>query len=140
MTEIQGECQPGYEAVGDAFAENFERHGEVGAACCVYHRGRPVVDLWGGFADAARYPAAGLLRHQGCAAICANLLAQRGELDVDAPIARYWPEFAAAGKGEIPVRFALCHKVGLAAVEGDLELDQVLAWDPVVAAIAAQKP
>jgi CubicO group peptidase (beta-lactamase class C family) len=69
-------------------------------------------------------------------AICAHLLVQRGELDVDAPIARYWPEFAAAGKGEIPVRFALCHKLGLAAVEGDLELDEVQAWDPVVAARA----
>jgi CubicO group peptidase (beta-lactamase class C family) len=147
MTKIRGECQPGYGAVRDALAENFERHGEVGAACCVYHRGEPVVDLWGGFADAAgkRPWQRDTLQlvfsaTKGVTAICANLLAQRGELDVDAPIARYWPEFAAAGKGEIPVRFALCHKAGLAAVEGDLELDEVLAWDPVVAAIAAQEP
>lgn len=147
MTEIRGECRAGYEAVREAFAENFELRGEVGAACCVYHRGTPVVDLWGGFADAARrrpwqrdtlqlvFSAT-----KGVTAICANLLVQRSALDVDAPIARYWPEFAAAGKGEIPVRFALCHKAGLAAVEGDLQLDEVLAWDPVVAAIAAQAP
>jgi CubicO group peptidase (beta-lactamase class C family) len=67
-------------------------------------------------------------------------LVERGLLDLDAPIARYWPEFAAAGKAAIPVRWALCHKAGVAAVDGTLTLEQVLAWDPVVAAIAAQAP
>ncbi len=74
------------------------------------------------------------------AATCVLVLVERGQLDLDAPIARYWPEFAAAGKATIPVRWALCHKAGLADVEGPLTLEQVLAWEPVVAAIAAQRP
>jgi CubicO group peptidase (beta-lactamase class C family) len=130
-----------------AFAENFARHGDIGAACCVYYRGRPVVDLWAGVADAAtgRSWTEGTAvitfsATKGATAICANLLVERGALDLDAPIAHYWPEFAARGKGDIPVRWALCHKAGLAAVDGDLTLEQVIAWDPVVAAIAAQVP
>jgi len=101
MTKIEGDTQPGYEAVRDAFEANFERYGDVGAACCVYHRGRPVVDLWGGSADAAgeRPWQRDTLQlvfsaTKGVTAICANLLIQRGELDVDAPIASYWPESA----------------------------------------------
>jgi CubicO group peptidase (beta-lactamase class C family) len=77
---------------------------------------------------------------KGLAATCILQLVERGLLDLDAPIARYWPEFAANGKGDIPVRWAMCHKTGLAAVEGTFTLDQIFAWDPVVAAIAAQKP
>ena len=145
--EIAGFCDARFTPVRTAFAENFARHGEIGAACCVYYHGRPVVDLWAGVAE----PAAGrpwtedtavivFSATKGATAICANLLAERGVLDLDAPIARYWPEFAAHGKGHIPVRWALCHKAGLAAVDGDLTLAQVLAWDPVVAAIAAQAP
>jgi CubicO group peptidase (beta-lactamase class C family) len=133
--------------VRDAFSTNFAEHGEVGAACCVYHDGRPVVDIWGGVAD----PATGrpwaddtvVLTYsctKGVTAVCANLLIDRGELDPDAPVARYWPEFDAAGKSEIPVRWLLSHQAGLAVVEGDFTLDDVLAWDPIVTALAAQAP
>jgi CubicO group peptidase (beta-lactamase class C family) len=73
-------------------------------------------------------------------AVCANLLAERGRLDLDAPIADYWPEFAVNDKERIPLRWVLCHRAGLAAVDGDLTIEDVLAWDPVVAAIAAQAP
>jgi CubicO group peptidase (beta-lactamase class C family) len=145
--EVQGSCEARFAKVRDAFAENFARHGDVGAACAVYHRGRLVVDLWGGLADraAARPWAEDTLAlvfstTKGLAATCILQLVERGRLDLDAPIARYWPEFAANGKGEIPVRWALCHKTGLAAVDGTFTLDQIFAWDPVVAAIAAQKP
>ena len=145
--EVHGACEPRFAKVRDAFAENFARHGDVGAACAVYHRGRLVVDLWGGLADrAAGRPwtqdtlALVFSTTKGVAAACILRLVERGLLDLDAPIARYWPEFAANGKADIPVRWALCHKVGLAAVEGTFTLDQVFAWDPVVAAIAAQKP
>jgi len=145
--EVQGECEPRFAAVRDAFAENFARHGDVGAACAVYHRGRLVVDLWGGLADrGATRPwtrdtlALVFSTTKGLAATCILQLVERGLLDLDAPIARYWPEFAANGKGDIPVRWAMCHKTGLAAVEGTFTLDQIFAWDPVVAAIAAQKP
>ena len=144
---MHGDVEPRFAAVRTAFADNFARHGDVGAACAVYHRGRLVVDLWGGLADRERdHPwqrdttALVFSSTKGMAATCVLRLVERGLLDLDAPIARYWPEFAAAGKASIPVRWALCHKAGLAAVEGTLTLEQVLAWDPVVAAIAAQAP
>jgi CubicO group peptidase (beta-lactamase class C family) len=145
--EIHGSCEPRFVKVRDAFADNFAERGDVGAACAVHHRGRLVVDLWGGLADrrAARPWEENTLAlvfsaTKGLAATCILRLVERGLLDLDAPIARYWPEFAANGKGEIPVRWALCHKTGLAAVDGTLTLEQIFAWDPVVAAIAAQKP
>lgn len=120
MTRINGIVAPGFERVRDAFATNFEKHGDVGAAFSLYHRGEKVVDLWGGVADektgrlwAEDGIALVFSTTKGATAICAHLLAQRGELDLDAPVARYWPEFAAAGKQDIPVRWLLSHRVGL---------------------------
>lgn len=147
MTEIGGSVEPGFEGVRDAFARNFAEHGEVGAATSVYVDGHRVVDLWGGVADRtteAPYTDDTLQMvfstTKGATAACANLLAQRGELDVDAPVAEYWPEFKAAGKGDIPVRWLLCHKAGLPYVDATLTLEEVLAWDPIVDALAAQEP
>jgi len=147
MTPIHGTTAPGFEPVRAAFASNFEKHGEVGAACAVYLRGLPVVDLWGGLADPDRQRPwredtlqLVFSATKGVTAVCMLLLAERGEIDLDAPVARYWPEFAAQGKGEIPVRWVMCHRAGLAAVDGQLTLDEVLAGDPVVRAIAAQAP
>jgi len=147
MADVHGEVPVGFEAVREAFAENFERHGDVGAACCIYVGGRKLVDLWGGLADPeSRRPwredtlQLVFSSSKGITAICVHLLAQRGLLDLDARVADYWPEFACRGKREIPVRWVLSHEAGLAAVDGDLTLDEVLAWDPVVAAIAAQEP
>jgi CubicO group peptidase (beta-lactamase class C family) len=77
---------------------------------------------------------------KGLTAACVHLLVERGQLDVDAPVAQYWPEFAANGKEKIPVRWVLSHRAGVPAVDATLTLEQVLAWDPVVAAVAAQKP
>jgi CubicO group peptidase (beta-lactamase class C family) len=77
---------------------------------------------------------------KGVTAVCANLLIQRGLLDPDAPVAQYWPEFAANGKQDITVAMVLAHRAGLAAVDGDVGIDDVLGWDGVVAAIAAQAP
>jgi CubicO group peptidase (beta-lactamase class C family) len=73
-------------------------------------------------------------------AICANKLAQEGALDVDAPVAQYWPEFAANGKADVPVSYLLSHQVGLAWIEGAITLEDALAWDPAVEALAAQAP
>jgi CubicO group peptidase (beta-lactamase class C family) len=147
MFGIHGWTARGFGTVREAFAANLEHHGDVGAACCVYVRGQPVADLWAGFADILGGKQWGeetvqivFSATKGITAVCANLLAEQGRLDLDAPIASYWPEFAAAGKAEIPVRWALCHRAGLAAVDGELTLAEVLAWDPVVAAIAAQAP
>lgn len=147
MTDIGGGVEPGFEGVAEAFAGNFAEHGEVGAACAVYVGGRKVVDLWGGVADrdaGTPYTEDSLQlvfsTTKGATAACANLLAQRGELDLDAPVASYWPEFKAARKADIPVRWLLCHKAGLPVVDAELTLEQVLAWDPVVEALAAQAP
>jgi CubicO group peptidase (beta-lactamase class C family) len=145
--EPRGTVAPRFAAVRDAFVDNFAQHGDVGAACCVYLDGQPVVDLWGGVADHttnrawdAGTPVIVFSATKGVTATAVHLLIERGALDPDAPIASYWPEFAAAGKGGIPLRWAMAHRAGLAAVEGALSLAEVLAWEPVVRAIAAQAP
>jgi CubicO group peptidase (beta-lactamase class C family) len=147
MTEIGGAVEPGFEGVADAFRANFEQHGEVGAAASVYVGGRKVVDLWGGVADrdaGTPYTEDSLQlvfsTTKGATAACANLLAQRGDLDIDAPVAEYWPEFKRHGKGDIPVRWLLCHKAGLPYVDATLTLEEALAWDPMIRALEEQAP
>ena len=147
MADIDGYVATGFDGVRDAFAANFESHGEVGASFCLYHRGEKVVDLWGGLAD----PATGrpyekdtcqlvFSTTKGVVAICANRLIDQGRLDPDAPVADYWPEFAQAGKQDVPVRWLLSHRVGLPVLDVDLTLDETLSWEPVVEALAAQAP
>jgi CubicO group peptidase (beta-lactamase class C family) len=147
VTDIGGTVEPAYERVLDAFMANFDDNGEVGAACAVYAGGELVVDLWGGLADATigtpwRDDTLVLVYSctKGMSATAANLLVERGLLDPDQTVAHYWPEFAANGKAAITVRQALSHQAGLAVVEGDLSLDECLAWFPVVDAIAKQPP
>ena len=144
---VEGIVEPGFEGVRDAFVRNFTEHGDVGAAFCLHVEGRKVVDLWGGMADAQTgrpYDESTLQlvfsTTKGATAACANLLAQRGELDIDAPVATYWPEFAAAGKERIPVRWLLCHKAGLPVIDKRLSLEEALAWDPVIEALSVQEP
>jgi CubicO group peptidase (beta-lactamase class C family) len=147
MAEVHGETARGFEAVRDAFSTNFERHGEVGAAFSLYHQGRRVVDIWGGVADEAtgRAWAEDTLQlvfstTKGATAACAHLLAQRGELDFDAPVSGYWPEFKAEGKEQIPVRWLLSHRAGLPVVDRPLTPEDLLTWDVIVDALAAQRP
>src|SRR5258708_21752504 len=109
-----GWTAPGYEGVRTAFETNFAEGLEVGAAFAAYHRGELVADLWGGIADPKterlweRDSIIGVFSTtKGATAICAHKLAQEGLLDVDAPVASYWPEFAQAGKENIPVRYLL---------------------------------
>ena len=144
---IQGFASPRFERVAEAFQRNFDASGEAGASVCVYLGGERIVDLWGGFADRATETpwqqdtlALVFSATKGVTASCVLMLAERGVLDVDAPVAGYWPEFAAAGKAEIPLRWVLSHRAGLPLVEADLSTEQVLAWNPVVEAIATQSP
>jgi CubicO group peptidase (beta-lactamase class C family) len=141
------EAEAGFGKVADAFADNFQRHREVGAAFCLYQDGRVVAEGWGGMAD----PDAGrgwerdtlalvFSATKGAVTVAVHQLAERGQLDLDAPVARYWPQFGARGKQHIPLRWVLSHRAGLAAVDAELTLAQVLAWDPVVEAVAAQAP
>jgi CubicO group peptidase (beta-lactamase class C family) len=145
--DIGGTVEPGFEAVQEVFAANFAERGEVGASCCAYVGGRPVVDLWGGTTTAdgdEPYTATTLQMvasaTKGALAICAHQLAERGELDLDAPVASYWPEFAVEGKGELPVRFLLTHQAGLPAIHRALTAEELLDWDVPAAAVAAERP
>lgn len=147
MTDIHGNVEAGFETMASAFAVNFAEHGEVGAACCVYVDGRRVVDLWGGVASPeqgraweADTPVIVFSSTKGATALCVNRLVERGELDLDAPIADYWPDFAAQGKQSVPLRWALSHRVGVPAVDAPVTLDDVVGWDGVVAAVARQRP
>jgi len=144
---VRGYVDADFEPVRDAFAANFERYGEVGAACCIHVAGRPVVDLAGGVtapnsdvpytADTLQMVASST---KGMVTVAAHLLAQEGKLDFDSPVTRYWPEFAAEGKETIPVRWLFSHRAGLAAIDRPLTLQDVCDWDPVVDALAAQRP
>jgi CubicO group peptidase (beta-lactamase class C family) len=144
---IDGSCDPRFKRVRDVFAAHFESGAEVGAAVSVVIDGKPVLDLWGGHADKAKtrpwtrdtivnvYSTT-----KGLTAICAHRLADQGRLDFDAPVAMYWPEFAAAGKGSIPVRFLMGHRAGLAAVRRPLPIEALFQWDTMCAALAEQEP
>ena len=147
MTDIGGFAKPRFEAVEEAFRANFDVHGDVGAAFCLYVRGEPVVDVWGGVADveSGRPWTEDTLQlvfstTKGVTAICTHLLAQRGELDLDAPVAALWPEFAAAGKDRITTRDLLSHRAGLPVIDGTIKPEEALAWDPIVERLAAQQP
>jgi CubicO group peptidase (beta-lactamase class C family) len=139
MTEVHGFVAPGWEGVHAAFAANIESGAEVGAAYAVHHDGRLVVDLWGGTYRADTLQLV-FSTTKGWTAALANLLVERGELDLDAPVSSYWPEFAAEGKGAIPVRWLLNHQAGLPFPTEPCTLDDVLSWDGVVAKLAASSP
>ncbi len=139
--------EPGFEPVRDAFIANFTEHGDAGAGLCVYHRGHKVVELVGGWSwqkGGIPYDDEALQlifsSTKGATALCAHLLAERGLLDFDQPVAGYWPEFAAAGKEEVTVRHLLSHQAGLPTIDNPIKLADVLAWEPVVEALAAQAP
>src|SRR4051812_2782648 len=142
MADIHGEVAPGFEKVRDAFAANFTQHGDVGAAFALYQNGVKVVDLWGGVADeeSGRPWEEDTLQlvystTKGVTAAAAHLLAQRGELDFDAPVAEYWPEFKANGKENIPVRWLLSHRAGLPVLDEPLTAEEIYAWEPIIEAL-----
>jgi CubicO group peptidase (beta-lactamase class C family) len=147
VMKVDGSFERRFDAVAGAFERNFAERGEVGAAVCVYLGGRPVVDLWAGLADreAGRAwqrdtMAVTNSTTKGFTATVAHVLVERGLLDLDAPVAAYWPEFGAAGKRDIPVRWVLSHRVGIPALDPAPDLADIVAWTPVVAAVARQKP
>ena len=147
VAPVEGKCDPRFAAVRTAFADNFAKHGEIGAAVAVSIDGRVVVDLWGGQADAARgspWRRETLVNvfsvGKALTALSALMLAHRGRLDLDAAVSRYWPEFAAGGKEAITVRQLLCHQAGLPSVRAPLPDDAMLRWDVMTAALAGQEP
>ena len=146
-TTIHGDCSARFAAVRDAFAANFEAGREVGAAFAATLDGDLVVDLWGGYADARRtrpWQRDTIVNvfstTKAMTALCAHILVERGHLDLDAPIARYWPEFAQGGKDRIPVRALLNHTAGLAAIQRPLPVEALYDWPRMVDALAADSP
>jgi CubicO group peptidase (beta-lactamase class C family) len=148
---IAGSVSAGFEGVREAFAENFSRRNELGAACCVYWQGRKVVDLWGGIrskADGAPWEADTMVlvysATKGLAAMAMAVANSRGWLDYEERVCRYWPEFAQAGKQNITVRQLLAHQAGLFALReaadrsvvadlarlADVLARQIPAWPP----------
>jgi CubicO group peptidase (beta-lactamase class C family) len=147
LPEVQGECHPRFQAVRDAFATNLRDQDEIGAAITVIVDGEPVVDLWGGHADLARtqpWERNTLVNVYSCTkgmtALCAHRLVSEGRLDLDAPVSRHWPEFAAAGKDALPVRWLLGHRAGLAAVRKMLPNEALYDWNVMCSALAAETP
>jgi CubicO group peptidase (beta-lactamase class C family) len=145
--KIEGTCDPKFNRVKDAFAENFEKRSEVGAAAAVMLDGKSVVDIWAGHADKAKTTAWTrdtlvnvYSTTKGVTAICAHRLVDKGLLDIDAPVAKYWPEFAQAGKDKLPVRFLLSHRAGLPAVRKLLADDALFNWTTMTTALAEQEP
>ncbi len=144
---IQGMVAPGFEPVRDAFEGNFAERGELGAGLCVLHRGRVAVNLWGGWVDAARTQAwqPATIVHvysttKPMVATCALLLVDRGVLHLDDPVARYWPEFGAAGKDAVTVRELLSHRAGLVALRDPVPAEEIFEWDAMVTRLAAETP
>ncbi|WP_030377423.1 MULTISPECIES: serine hydrolase domain-containing protein [unclassified Streptomyces] len=150
MDGVRGTVDEGFEPVRDAFARNFEALGERGAAVAVYRDGRKVVDLWAGSrdfdTDAGDAPwehgTAQIVRSatKGVAAAVLLMLAERGELDLDAPVGHYWPEFKARGKEHARVRHVLAHRVGVPVLDRPLTPAEALDPDLAAAAVAAQAP
>jgi CubicO group peptidase (beta-lactamase class C family) len=144
---VEGYVSPGFEAVRDAFAENFEGRRELGGACCAYHAGKKVVDLWGGIRNKQTgepwerdtmviiYSAS-----KGLAAMTLAIAHSRGWLDYEERVTRYWPEFAQHGKERITVRQLLAHQAGLFALDEPVERSVIADLDRLAVVLARQKP
>src|SRR5262245_60107778 len=144
---VQGLCEPRFHEVQEQFERNFAGRGEIGASVCVVVEGQAVVDLWGGIADQRSNAAwmrdtIGVVwsSTKGAVALCAHVLASRGQLDLEAPVARYWPAFARHGKEAIPVRWLLEHQAALPAVRRPLREGGLYDWDYMVEVLADEAP
>ena len=144
---VQGLVHDKYAGVRTAFEANLDSGADIGASFCATVEGETVVDLWGGFADEARTrPWARdtivnvYSTTKTMTALTALLLADRGELDFDAPVARYWPQFAAGGKEAVKVSHLMSHSAGLSGWKEPLVKEDLYDWDKVTALLAAQAP
>jgi len=143
----QGTCRPGFERVAEAFERNLEEKGEIGASVCLTVGGETVVDLWGGVADAkAQTPwtrdtvSIVFSCTKGATALCAHVLASRGALDLDAPVAELWPEFAQHGKERVTTRMMLDHSSAVPAVRARVKDDGPYDWAYMTERLAAEVP
>lgn len=144
---MSGYCDPAFQRVQEAFAENFRSRDEVGASVCIYSEGRIVVDLWGGHADPGRtraWQSDTLVNAysvgKGVTAMLALDAVERGEIALDAPVASVWPEFGVEGKEETTLRHLLAHRGGLPGVRAALESEAMYDWRVMTEALAKQAP
>jgi CubicO group peptidase (beta-lactamase class C family) len=133
--------------VRDEFVRNFTERGEVGASVCVMIGGLPVVDLWGGLANPVTNEPwrKDSLVHvwsctKGATALCAHILASRGQLDLDAPVVQYWPEYGQQGKEATTVEMLLSHKAGVPALRSPLPTGALYDWEFMTESLAAEAP
>lgn len=147
MTEVQGSCEPKFDALRDILAANLESGADVGASVAVMHEGQMVVDLWGGFADEERTTPWGRdtitnvwSSTKTMMALSALMLHSRGQLDFDAPVAQYWPEFAANGKADVRVRHLMSHTSGVSAWAQPVQVSDIYDWEKSTSMLAAQAP
>lgn len=147
LANLEGTVAAGWHGVRDAFEENLRSGDDLGAGVAVYHRGRCVVDLTGGWFDAGRERpyAPDTLQlvfstTKGITAIAVAQCVQRGLLDYTAPVSRYWPEFASRGKAEATVAQLLSHQCGLFSVQGEITLAEALDWATITARLADTEP
>jgi len=144
---VQGVTHDRYAAARAQFEENLEKGDDVGASFCATVEGEVVVDLWGGFADAAKtrpWERDTIINvystTKTMCALTALLVADRGDLDFDAPVAKYWPEFAANGKAEIKVSHLMSHSAGLSGWKEKITTEDLYDWEKMTALLAAQAP
>jgi len=144
---IHGTCDGKFEPLREVFKNNFEKGLEHGAAFSLVVDGEMMVNIWAGTAnkkDGTPWKEDTLVNvystTKGMTALCAHRLVDQGKLDMDAPVAEYWPEFAQNGKDKIPVSWLLSHKAGLAGIAKPLKGTDLYEWDTMVEALAEQKP
>ncbi|XAZ30125.1 serine hydrolase domain-containing protein [Paenarthrobacter ureafaciens] len=145
MVSVSGDVAPGFGPVADAFRKNFDQHGDVGAACAVVMDGITMVDLFAGDARPNKPWTRGTRSvvfsvSKGITAVCLLMAAERGHLDLDLPVATYWPDFGVHGKNRVTVRQLLAHRAGLVYPEKPLTSADIRNWAPTVDALAAQAP
>lgn len=143
---IEGTCNAGFENVREAFEENFSRRGEIGASLTIYSKGELVVDLWGG-----TLPSTGQSWQRdtlvnvfsvtkGMSAVCLHVLADRGLLDIEAPVAQYWPEFGCNGKEAITVAMAMSHQAGVPYWQSPVPDSGLFDWEFATSTLATASP
>lgn len=141
---VRGTVADGYESVAEEFSRAIANSRRGGAALCIMVDGEPVVDLWGGRAGNAAWtgdtPTVLFSCSKGMLSALVARLVEAGRIELDAPVATYWPEFAQAGKGDVTVRTLMAHGAGLSHMTTSVSKRDMIEWNPVVAALAAQKP
>jgi CubicO group peptidase (beta-lactamase class C family) len=147
MAEVHGSCDPRFDAVRTTLDDQIETGADLGASVAVYLHGEPVVDIWGGWADAekTRPWERDTITNvwsttKTMTFLVALMLHDRGELDFDAPVATYWPEFAANGKERVLVRHVMGHTAGLSGWDEPLQPEDLADWDLCTSRLAAQAP